>query len=243
MSRIKIRRAIAFAILAGITACGSGMLDVGRLIAPTGGGGGNSVGTSATYTGIVGDSLKHGTVSITVSATLTVSGTLTFAGGPIVPLTGTVDTVAQQLHATGGGFTVLAFTQNGTLSGQYSATQTNGFLVATSDSVSGQTHKTYCGAYTSTNSSGRFVMQLESGGAIAGFAVQTSGTALSSFFNATLINNSILTGSTDAGVQFSGNATPDLSTITGTYAPPVANATGVPPTAPTGSFSVSLGGC
>ena len=243
MSQSNLRRTLVLSALIVVTACGSGMLDVGRLISPSGGGGGASIGAAASYVGVVGDSLKQGSVTITVSGAQTVAGTLTFEGGPIVPLTGTVDTTAQELHANGGGYTVTAFTQNGNLSGQYSATQTNGFLVATSDSVSGQTHQMYCGTYSSTNSNGRFVMQVESGGGISGFAVQTAGTALSAFFNATLINNSILTGSTSVGVPFSGNASPDLSTITGTYAPPVANSTGTSTTTPTGTFTVSIGGC
>ena len=244
MTSSNLRRIMALSAVAVMTACGSGMLDVGRIIAPTGGGGGgSSIGAAASYVGVVGDSLKHGTVAITVSGTLTVAGTLTFSGSPVVPLTGTVDTVAQELHASGGGYTVTAFTQNGTLSGAYSVNQTSGFLVATSDSVSGQTHQTYCGTYSSTNSNGRFVMQVESGGGVAGFAIQTTGTALSSFFNGTVINSSTVTGATQAGAPFSGTVSPDLSTITGTYAPPVANSTSTTTTTATGSFTVSLGGC
>lgn len=243
MSRSNLRRIFALSALAVVTACGSGMLDVGRSIggANGGGGGGASIGAAASYVGVVGDSLKHGTASITVSSTLTVSGTLTFVGGPIVTLAGVVDTVAQELHASGGGFTVSAFTEQGTLAGVYGNGPQQGFLVATSDSVTGQTHSTYCGTYTSTNSNGRFVMQVEAGGGVAGFAAQTSGTALSSFFNATVINNSILTGATQAGVAFNGSVSPDQSTISGTYAPPAANAT----TANTavGTFVTSIGGC
>jgi hypothetical protein len=242
ISQSNIRRAAALAAVLVVTACGSGMLDVGRVAVSGGGGGsGTAVGTAASYTGIVGDSLKQGSATITVSATLTVSGTLTFTGGPVVPLTGVVDTVAEEIHASGGGFTLSAFTQNGTLSGVYSSGAVAGFLVATSDSISAQTHKTYCGTYASSNSSGRFVMQVQSGGAVAGFAAQTSGTALSSFFNATVFNSTILTGSTQAGVPFNGTISTDLSTITGTYAPPAANATTTGTI--TGSFSTTIGGC
>ncbi len=246
MSRSNLRCVLVLSALIVVTACGSGMLDVGRLISPSGGGGaGNSIGAAASYVGVVADSLKQGTVSITVSPTLTVAGTLTFSTGPVIPLTGTVDTVAEELHAIGGGYTVSAFTSNGTLTGQYLVNQTTGFLVAVSDSVSGQTHQTLCGTYTSTNSNGRFVIQVQSGGGVAGFAVQTSGTALSSAFNATLINGSILTGATQAGVPFSGSAAPDLSTITGIYAPPVANSTSTNTSTgtATGTFTVSSGGC
>jgi hypothetical protein len=244
MTLSNLRLVLALSALAVVTACGSGMLDDARIIAPTGGGGGgNSIGAAASYVGVAGDSLKQGSASITVSGTLTVAGTLTFSGAPVVALTGTVDTVAQELHASGGGYTVSAFTQNGTLSGAYSVNQTSGFLVATSDSVSGQTHQTYCGTYSSTNSNGRFVMQVQSGGGVAGFAIQTTGTAQSSFLNGTVINNSVLTGATQAGAPFNGTVSPDLSTITGTYAPPVANSTSTSTTTATGTFTVSLGGC
>jgi hypothetical protein len=243
MSRSTLKRIAALSAVAIATACGSGMLDVGHSTAPSGGGGGTntSIGAAASYTGIVADSLKKGTVTITVSATLTVTGTMTFAGGPIVPLTGVVDTVQQELHASGGGFLVSAFTEQGTLAGIYGSGPQQGFLVATSDSVAGQTHKTYCGTYTSTNSNGRFIMQVQLGGAVAGFAIETSGHSTSSFFNATVINNSILTGATQAGTAFNGSVSADQSTISGSYAPPVTNAT--TPNTAIGTFTTTIGGC
>src|ERR1035438_2001866 len=171
--------ALAAILLAG--ACGSGMLNVGF---PTGvsGGGGGAAGTPANYIGSLADSLKHGSLSRTVAASFSVSGALTFAGGPTVPITGTVDTAAQEIRATGGGYTILAFTNLGTVSGSYTGPGGNGFLVATSDSLTGMTHKTYCGVYTSTNSNGRFSIQVLSSGQAGGYVVQTSGTAVSSFF-------------------------------------------------------------
>src|SRR5271155_4521740 len=85
---------VAAVLIAG--ACGSGMLDVGY---PTGvnTAGGASAGTAATYIGAIADSLKHGTISVTVSPSQTVSGLLTFIGGPTVVLTGTVDSAASQI--------------------------------------------------------------------------------------------------------------------------------------------------
>jgi hypothetical protein len=231
--------AVALVVLA--TACGSGMLDVGFPANVTGGGGGSSAGSAASYVGVMGDSLKHGTVTLTVSPTLSVTGSMIFSGGPTVPVTGTVDTVAQQISATGSGYTITAFTSVGTLSGQYTGPLANGYLVATSDSLTGQTHSTYCGLYTSTNSNGRFTVEVLSGGAAGGFVTQTAGTAQSSFFTGSVINNSALTASTDAGVAISGTLSPDLTTITGTYAPPVANSTAA--NTATGTFTATTGGC
>jgi hypothetical protein len=230
--------ALAAILLAG--ACGSGMLNVGF---PTGvsGGGGGAAGTPANYIGSLADSLKHGSLSLTVSASFSVSGALTFAGGPTVPITGTVDTAAQEIRATGGGYTILAFTNLGTVSGSYTGPGGNGFLVATSDSLTGMTHKTYCGVYTSTNSNGRFSIQVLSSGQAGGYVVQTSGTAVSSFFTGTVINNQTLTAVTNGGVAISGVVSSDLATIAGNYAPPVAGSSSAG--AATGQFSATTGGC
>jgi hypothetical protein len=93
-SRSHVHRVAAVAALVLAGACGSGMLDVGHITAPSGGGGGASIGSPASYDGALGDSLKRGRLSLTVSASLSVTGTLTFVGGPTVPVTGTVDTAA-----------------------------------------------------------------------------------------------------------------------------------------------------
>lgn len=223
------------------SACGSGMLNVGYPTGVSGGGGGASVGSPANYVGAVGDSLKRGTTSLTVSPTLTVSGTMTFAGGPTVPVTGTVDTAAAAMHASGGGYTITAYTSNGTLSGSYTGPGGNGFLVASADSLTQQTHTTYCGVYTSTNSNGRIAIQVLSGGSAGGFVVQTFGTATSSFFTGTVINNQTFTGVTNTGFAISGTLSSDLSTITGSYAPPVAGSSS--PGTATGQFSATSGGC
>jgi hypothetical protein len=238
--RPNVNHLLAIAALFAAGACGSGMLDVGFPAQVTGGGGASS-GTSASYIGAMGDSLKHGTLTITVSPALAVTGVLTFAGGPNVTITGTVDTIAQQLTATGSGYTVTAFPSGGTLGGRYTGPTGNGFLVAAADSLTGQSHKTYCGAYTSTNSTGRLTVQVLSTGAASGFAVQTSGTALSSFFSGTVISNTELTAVTDQGVALSGSLSLDLSAITGTYAPPVAGSSAV--NTATGTFSASVSGC
>jgi hypothetical protein len=204
-------------------------------------GGGGGAGTAATYLGAIGDSLKRGALSVTVTASETVNGTLTFIGGPTVPVTGTVDTAADEVHATGSGYTIAAFTNLGTLSGSYSGPGGNGYLVASSDSLTGATHMTYCGVYTSTNSNGWFVIQVLSSGDAGGFVVQTSGTAESSPFTGTVISDISLTAVTDAGVGISGSLSSDLFTITGTYAPPVAGASSAG--SATGQFSATTGGC
>lgn len=227
--------AVAFA-----TACGSGMLDVGHPTAPVGGGGA-AVGSPANYTGTMGDSLKHGTLALTVSAALSVTGTFTFTGGPTVPMTGSVDTTAQQLHASGGGYTLTAFTNLGTLSGSYTGPTGNGFAVASSDSLTQQTHKTYCGTYTSTNSNGRISIQVLSGGAAGGWVAQTTGTAVSSFLTGSVVSNVTFTGSTNAGVTITGTMSSDLSTIIGSYAPPAAGSTSAGTA--TGQFTASVSGC
>jgi hypothetical protein len=240
-SRSTLHRIAALAAVLVVAGCGSGMLDVGRPAGPSNGGGGASIGTPANYVGEVGDSLKSGTASLTVSSSLTVTGLLVFAGGPTVPLTGTVDTAAAAIHASGGGYTISGFTNLGTLSGSYTGPGGNGFMVATSDSLTGQTHKTYCGVYTSTNGNGRIAVQVLSSGDVGGFVVQTVGVAASSFFTGTVINNQTLSAVTNSAVGISGSISSDLATITGSYAPPVANTT-TPGTA-TGQFSATTGGC
>ena len=239
--RTIVSRLAAPASVVLASACGSGMLNVGYPTGVSGGGGGASVGSPANYVGEVGDSLKHGTTSLTVSATLSVSGVLTFAGGPTVPVTGTVDTAAAAMHATGGGYTITAYTANGTLSGSYSGPGGNGFLVASSDSLTQQTHRTYCGVYTSTNSNGRIAVQVLSGGSAGGFVVQTLGTASSSFLTGTVINSQTFTGVTNTGFAITGTISSDLSTMTGSYAPPVASSSS--PGSATGQFSATTGGC
>lgn len=240
--RTGLKGVLTLSALALVTGCGSGMLDASRrqVVTVSGGGGGSS---SSSYTGTVGDSLQHGTVAITVTSTLSATGSLIFEGGATVSIAGTVDTVAHELHATGSGYTITAFTDEptGTLAGVYTGPLVPGFLVASSDSLTGQTHDTYCGPYTSTNSNGRMTIQVLSGGGASGFAVQTTGTAVSTFLSGTVISSSVLTGVTDSGVSFSGTLSPDLTTITGSYAPPVANSSGQ--NNATGTFTATRGGC
>lgn len=230
--------AIAGVLLA--SGCGSGMLDVGFPTAVTNAGGGTT-GASAIYVGEMADSLRHGTLSLTVSSALSVTGLLTFAGGPTVQVAGSVDTVVNAIHATGGGYSISGFTNLGTISGSYSGAGVSGFLVATSDSLTGLTHNTYCGSYTSTYSSGFIAVQVLSRGDVGGFAVQTSGTSVSSFLTGTVIGGFSFAAVTTAGVPLSGSLSADLSTITGTYAPPVANSTTT--NTATGQFSMTTGGC
>lgn len=232
---------MALSALVVATACGSGMLDVGHSTGTTNGGGGGSVGSPANYTGTMGDSLKHGTLALTVSAALSVTGTFTFIGSAAIPMTGTVDTVAEVLHATGGGYTLTGFTNLGTIAGSYTGPNGNGFAVASSDSLTQQTHRTYCGSYTSTNSNGRISIQVLSGGAAEGWVTQTTGTAVGSFLTGDVINDVSFTGSTNVGTIISGVMSTDLSTITGSYAPPVAGSTAA--SSATGTFSASVSGC
>jgi hypothetical protein len=243
MSRSNVNRAFALAAVVFVAGCGSGVLDAGfpPLVTVSGGGGGG--GSSSAYTGTIGDSLQHGSVAITVSSALAVTGSISFTAGSTVTIAGTVDTVNQELHATGSGYTLTAFTNNplGTLTGVYSGPAVSGFFVAASDSLTGQTHITYCGPYTSTNSNGRMTIQVLSGGGAAGFAIQQTGTAMSTFLSGTVISGSTLTGVTDSGVAFSGTLSVDQSTITGAYAPPVAGASGV--NNATGTFTATRSGC
>lgn len=240
-SRSSVGSIAATAVLLFASACGSGMLNVGYPTGVTGGGGGTSVGSPATYVGAIGDSLKRGTTSLTVSGSLSVTGVFTFAGGPTVQMTGTVDTAAAEMHASGGGYVLTGFTNVGALSGFYTGPGGNGFVVASADSLTHQTHKTYCGVYTSTNSNGRFAIQVLASGDAGGFVAQTFGTAVSSFFTGTVIGNVTLTAVTNAGTAISGTMSSDQSTITGTYAPPVANSSSAGTA--TGVFSATTGGC
>jgi hypothetical protein len=232
------------AALAFVTACGSGMLDASRppQITVSGGGGGGG-GSANAYTGLLGDSLSHGTVSFTVTSLEAATGTITFSGVSPITVSGTVDTVAHQLHASGGGYTFTAFTDNptGTLTGVYAGPALPGYFVAASDSLTGQTHSFYCGTYTSTNGNGKMVFQVLSAGDVAGYAIQTVGTAASSFLSGTVISNVQLTGVTDNGVSFSGTVSSDQSTVTGNYAPPVAGSSGV--NNATGTFIATKSGC
>jgi len=242
MSRSNANRLLALAAALVAAGCGSGVLDAGfpPIDTPSGGGGG---GSSAAYTGTIGDSLRHGTVAFTVGSTLSVTGTLNFVGISPIPVTGTVDTVAQQLHASGGGYILTAFINEppGTLVGVYAGPAVPGFFTASSDSLTAQTHQTYCGPYASTNGNGRITFQVLSGGGVSGFAIQTTGTAESTFLSGTVINGSALTGVTDLGVAFSGTLSIDQTSITGVYAPPVAGASGI--STATGTFTATSGGC
>jgi hypothetical protein len=241
MPRSNTNHLLALAAVFFASACGSGMLDVGFPAQNSGGGGGSSIGSAASYVGVVGDSLKRGTISLTVSPTQTVTGVMIFAGGPTVQLTGSVDTTAGQLNATGSGYTISGSVNVGTLGGEYTSPTGPGFLVASADTLTGQTHKTYCGSYTSTNSNGRFAMQILTNGAAGGFVVQTAGTSASSFFAGTVINNTTFSTVTDQGVALSGTVSPDLTIITGSYAPPVAGSSAA--NLATGTFSATVSGC
>lgn len=239
-SRSILNRIAALSAIAFATACGSGMLDVGHPTAPSGGGGA-TVGSPANYAGTIGDSLKRGTVAISVSSTLNVTGTFTFVGGPTVPMAGTVDTAAGLMHATGGGYTFTGFTNVGTLGGSYTGATGTGYVVASSDSLTHETHKSYCGFYNSTNSNGRISIQILAAGSAGGFVAQTSGTSLSSFLTGNLINNVSFTGSTNTGVNITGLMSSDHSTLTGSYAPPAGGSTS--PGSATGNFSATISGC
>jgi hypothetical protein len=235
-SRSTLHRVSALAAVLFATACGSGMLDVGF---PTGAssGGGASASTAATYLGALADSLKHGTISITVSSGSSVSGVLTFVGGPTIPVTGTADSATSVVSVTGGGYTVSGFTNLGTMQGSYSTGGHTGYFAAASDSLTGMTHTTYCGVYNSTNGNGWFSVVALSDGEAAGFAVQTIGTASSATFTGTIVNSLTFTAVTSQATPISGSLSADLQTITGTYAPAVGAVTG------TGTFSANTGGC
>ncbi len=231
-----IQRVLAMVAVLIATACGSGMLDEGF---PTGvsGGGGASASTSATYLGVIADSLKRGHLSVTVSSISSVSGVLTFIGGPTVPVTGTVDTAAQQVSVTGGGYSLTGFTNNGTIQGSYTGPGGNGLFAAAADSLTGMIHTSYCGSYTSTNGNGWFSMVALSDGETGGIAVQTRGSASSTAFTGTIIGNTTFTAVTNQAVSISGSLSTDLQTITGTYSPMVGT------TAGTGTFAATTGGC
>lgn len=234
--RTVLHRSTSFAAILVASACGSGVLGVGYPTAVSSGGGSTAT-SAATYIGAIADSSRHGLLSLTVSATQSVTGTMTFTGGASVSLTGTVDTVAQQLVATGSGYTVTAFPHTGTMLGNYTGPTgtASGYLAITSDSLTQMTHTTYCGVYTSTNGSGRIAFVVLSDGDTGGFAVQTVGNASSQSFTGTLLNGLTFSGVTSLAAPITG--TLSGTTITGSYSPPIGS------TAGTGTFSASVGGC
>lgn len=231
-----MQRFLAMVAVLVATACGSGMLDEGF---PTGvsGGGSASVGTPANYLGVMADSLKRGHLSIIVSSASTVTGVLTFLGGPTISLTGTADTASQQVTMTGSGYNLTGFTNLGTMQGTYTGPGVTGLFAAAADSLTGMSHTSYCGSYTSTNGNGWFSMVALSDGETGGIAVQTLGSAMSTAFTGTIIGNSSFTGVTNQAVSISGTLSTDLQTISGTYAPTVGTTVG------TGTFSATTGGC
>lgn len=236
-SRRVLLAASALAAAIGAAACGSGVLDAGYPTSVNGAGGGASVGSAATYIGAIADSSHHGVLSITVSSLQAVTGTMTFTGGPTVSLTGTVDTVAQTLHASGSGYSMTAYPHTGTMLGNYSgpAGTSVGYLAITSDSLTQMTHTTYCGVYTSTNGNGRIAFVVLNDGDTGGFAVQTAGSAASQSLTGTLINGLTFSGVTSLTAPITGTVTG--TTLTGSYAPAIGS------TAGTGTFSASVGGC
>lgn len=235
-SRSSLNRLTALAAVVLATSCGGGTLDVGFPTSVTSGGGG-SAGSPATYTGAIADSLKHGAISLTVSAGAAVSGAITFIGGPTVPLTGTADSATSQIAATGAGYILTGTTNLGTVQGSYTGSGGTGYFAAAADSLTQMSHSTYCGTYTSTNGNGWFSVVALSDGEAAGFAVQTVGLASSATFTGTIVNNATFNAITSLSASISGALSGDLQTITGTYAPSVGT------TAGTGTFSASTGGC
>ena len=231
-----LRHVPALAAVIVAAACGSGILDVGFPKGVTGGGGG-AAGTPATYLGAIADSLKQGTISVTVSTSASVSGVLTFAGGPTVSVTGTVDTALAKLSVSGSGYALTGYTNLGTLQGSYSGPGGRGYFAAAADTLTGMAHATYCGVYQATTGNGWFSMVALANGQTTGFAVQTVGNASSATFTGTIVNFATFTGITSQAVAISGALSADLQTITGIYAPSIGT------TAGTGSFSASTGGC
>jgi hypothetical protein len=240
-SRSLARSLAMIASLACAGACGSSPLSLDFPAGNRGGGGGGGGGTAtATYLGAIGDSLRYGALSFTVTSSNVVNGTLTFVGGPIVPVAGVVDT-AGRISATGSNYTIAGHPSSGTISGSYTGPGGGGFLVAASDSLTGMAHTTYCGTYTSTNGNGWIAILILSSGSTRGFVVQTSGTAASSAFSGTVLNGTALTAMTNIGVTITGSVSADLQTVTGSYAPPVAGATSTG--TETGQFTATAGGC
>jgi hypothetical protein len=240
MFRLNVNRALAIVTVFFTTACGSGALDAGfpPIVTPSGGGGG---GAAAAYTGAIADSLHHGLVALTVSGGSTVTGLLTFVGGPTVPVTGSADSAASSITATGSGYTLTGTTHTGTVRGTYTGPSGSiGYFAAASDTLTLMTHTTYCGTYASTNGTGNgwFSVVALSDGESAGFSVQTAGSAASHTFLGT-IDFTLLTfaATTDQAVQATGTVSPDLQTIIGSYAPNMGTTTG------TGNFSATTGGC
>ena len=236
MFRPGIRLASVLSALAFATACGSGMLDASRppVVTPSGGGGS---GTAAAYSGAIADSLHRGAVAITVTGT-SLTGLLTFVGGQTISVTGTTDSAAASMTASGSGYTLTGTTNNGTVQGTYTGPGGNGYFAAASDTLTHMTHTTYCGLYTSTNGNGWFSVVALSDGESSGFAVQTSGSASSASFVGN-VNFTVLSfaATTTQAVAISGTLSADLQTITGSYAPNIGSTTG------TGTFSATTGGC
>ncbi len=225
------------AALLAATACGSGMLDVGHPQSTGGGGGGGaSAGTAASYDGILADSARQGRINLSVNAAKVVTGTVTFPG-LTVPVTGTVDTIAQLLHATGGGYTFSGQPFHGTIQGTYTgpAGTSTGYLIASSDSLTALTHTSYCGTYTSTNGSGWMSMLILSDGEVGGFAVQKVGLATSQSFVGTIANATTISATSNLSAPVNG--TLSAGVITGTFSPPIGGTLG------SGTFSMSLGSC
>ncbi len=239
-SRSLARSFAMIASFACAAACGSNALSLDFPAGNRGGGGGGGGGATATYLGAIGDSLRYGALSFTVTSSNVVNGTLTFVGGPIVPVTGVVDT-AGRISATGSNYTIAGRPSSGTISGSYTGPGGNGFLVAASDSLTSMTHATYCGTYTSTNGNGAIGILVLSSGSTTGFVVQTSGTAASSAFSGTVLNGTALTAMTNTGVTITGTVSSDLTALAGSYAPPVANQTSTGTA--TGQYSATTGGC
>jgi hypothetical protein len=241
--RTIVRRVPAFAAILVVGGCGGGTLDAGYPTHVTTGGGA-PCGTASTYLGAAADSLKHGTISVTVCTSTTVSAKLALIGAPAVQLTGTVDTAAK-VSATGGGYTLTGFTHFGTLQGSYTGPGGNGNFAAAADSLTGMSHATYCGSYQLTTGNGWFNVVALSDGEAAGFAVQTIGGASSSTFTFHIVAGSILgvdawaapAAGRPQAISLSGTLSADLQTMTGTYSPGPGN------TAGTGSFLATTGGC
>jgi fibronectin-binding autotransporter adhesin len=233
-SRSIVQHTSMIATLLIASACGSGQLDVGFPTGNTAGGGGG--GAPTTYAGTIADSLKSGIISVTVSPSLTALGSITFIGGAPISLTGTLNGTANTLAVTGGGYTLSGSTSAGSLTGTYSGPGGTGDFVATSDSVTTLSHRTYCGRYTSTNGNGFFNAVITSDGAISGIAMETTGSAGSATFTGN-VTGTTLVGISSQAVSITGTITTDLTTITGSYAPLAGSVAG------TGTFSSSTGSC
>lgn len=222
--------ALAVAVGAGCTSALTGSSSV-----DTTPGGGGAVGP-ATYAGAMADSLKIGALTLTISSTASVSGTLTFVGGPTVAIAGSYEGSTAYLTANGGGYSLSGTPSNGTIAGKYSGPGGLGYYVVVADALTRVTHRTYCGQYQSTTGNGFIGAVIDGVGGVTGFAVQTAGNASSATFTGNLVGI-LLTAVTSQATSLTGKTSPDLTTITGSYAPLAGT------TAGTGTFSVSTGGC